>query len=227
MDIGMFASNWVKPDDVRHEPLVTRIIAVLMNDKLNRPMLELENGMQFTLFERNVDVLIKAWGRNTDDWPGYEVELSYETYSIKKSDGSTEEKEGVKIRPISPRKAAPPDANGGAKPLPPTRQQLRNEMDDSIPFVLTFVVAALLSSSPAVVTPNQNNITHTTMDTTLKKKVASSFVCRHHEHGERANAMADADVQDAGRWGELERRRQLDRRGRRTQGAESSLTEKV
>ena len=95
MDIGMFASNWVKPDDVRHEPLVTRIIAVLMNDKLNRPMLELENGMQFTLFERNVDVLIKAWGRNTDDWPGYEVELSYETYSIKKSDGSTEEKEGV------------------------------------------------------------------------------------------------------------------------------------
>jgi hypothetical protein len=81
MDIGMFASNWVKPDDVRHEPLVTRIIAVLMNDKRNRPMLELENGMQFTLFERNVDVLIKAWGRNTDDWPGYEVELSYETYS--------------------------------------------------------------------------------------------------------------------------------------------------
>ena len=81
MDIGMFASNWVKPDDVRHEPLVTRIIAVLMNDKLNRPMLELENGMQFTLFERNVDVLIKAWARNTDDWPGYEVELSYETYS--------------------------------------------------------------------------------------------------------------------------------------------------
>jgi hypothetical protein len=145
MDIGMFASNWVKPDDVRHETLVTRIIAVLMNDKLNRPKLELENGMQFTLFERNVDVLIKAWGRNTDDWPGYEVELSYEPYSIKKSDGSTEEKEGVKIRPISPRKAVPPDANGGGVPLPPTRQQLRNEMDDSIPFVLTFVVASAVT----------------------------------------------------------------------------------
>jgi hypothetical protein len=134
MDIGQFASSWVKPDDVRHEPIVTRIIAVLMNDKLQRPMLELETGNQFTLFERNVDALIKAWGRDTDEWPGYEVELSYETYTIRKSDGSTEEKEGVKIRPISPRKA-PSDANGtAAKPLPPTRQQLRDEMADDLPF---------------------------------------------------------------------------------------------
>jgi hypothetical protein len=134
MDIGQFASNWVKPDDVRDAPIVTRIVAVLMNEKLQRPMLELETGSQFTLFERNVDALIKAWGRDTDEWPGYEVELSHETYTIKKSDGSTEEKEGVKICPISPRKA-PSDANGtAAKPLPPTRQQLRDEMADDLPF---------------------------------------------------------------------------------------------
>jgi hypothetical protein len=138
MDIGQFASSWVKPDDVRHEPIVTRIIAVLMNDKLNRPMLELETGNQFTLFERNVDALIRAWGRDTAEWPGYEVELSLETYTGKGKDGAPEEKEGVKIRGVSPRKAPPPDANGNGgvpapKPLPPTRASLRQEMDDEIP----------------------------------------------------------------------------------------------
>lgn len=139
MDIGQFASSWVKPDDVRDGPIVTRIVTVLMNDKLNRPMLELETGNQFTLFERNVDALIRAWGRNTEEWHGYQVELSLETYPVKNKDGSTEEKEGVKIRAVSPRKASPPDANGNggvlaARPLPPTRQQLRDDMADDLPF---------------------------------------------------------------------------------------------
>jgi hypothetical protein len=137
MDARLFASTWVKPEDLRDGPIVATILQVLMNDKFNpaRPMLELSNGQQFTLFERNIDILIKAWGFEMDEWPGYEVELSHESYTIRKPDGSKEEKDGAKICAISPRKP-PKDGNGGG--LPMTREELRkkndDDMADSIPF---------------------------------------------------------------------------------------------
>lgn len=73
--------------------------------------------------------------------------------------------------------------------------------------------ALLLGSSPAVAlwSLNQkNDITHTTMDTTLKKKVAKLVrLLGTTEHGERANAwrmlmykMQDVGVNwsDVGNW---------------------------
>jgi hypothetical protein len=140
MDMRQFASSWVKAEDVKDGPILTTILAVLMNDKLGRPMLELATGQQFTLFPNHVDILIRAWGTDPSEWPGYEVELSHDIYTVKNKDGSKEEKEGVKIRAVSPRKP-PKDGNGGGGSgiaLPKTREELRRERDDdmadSIPF---------------------------------------------------------------------------------------------
>ena len=38
-------------------------------------MLELETGSQFSLNEGNTNVLIKAWGHDTDGWIGQEKEI--------------------------------------------------------------------------------------------------------------------------------------------------------
>jgi hypothetical protein len=140
MDARLFASTWVKPEDLRDGPLVATILQVLMNEKFNppRPMLELSNGQQFTLFERNIDILIRAWGYEMDEWSGYEVELSHETYMGKNKDGSMEEKEGATIRAVSPRKPPKDDNGGGGTSLPMTREELRrkndDDMADSVPF---------------------------------------------------------------------------------------------
>jgi hypothetical protein len=141
MDARKYASTYIKPDHVRDGPIQTRIINVFESERHGRLVLELETGSQFTLNESNTNVLIKAWGHNTDDWIGQEIELVLGTYKDWKSDPPPD-KETVKVRAISPAKTA---QNGGApvnKPLPPSIKSaapggaasLRGEMDDEIPF---------------------------------------------------------------------------------------------
>jgi hypothetical protein len=140
MDARKYASKYVKPDNVRDGPIQTRIINVFEEERYGRLMLELETGSQFALNEGNTNVLIRAWGHNTDDWIGQEIELLLGHYQDWKED-PPKEKETVKVRAISPAKTA---QNGGApvnKPLPPSIKSapggaasLRGEMDDEIPF---------------------------------------------------------------------------------------------
>ena len=97
-------------------------------------MLELETGSQFTLNVGNTNTLMKAWGYNTDDWIGLELQLEIGTYKDFSGDEPVE-KETVRVRAISP---APAGANSGApanKPLPPSRViASKDDMDDTIPF---------------------------------------------------------------------------------------------
>jgi hypothetical protein len=139
MDARKYASKYVKPDNVRDGPIQTRIINVFEEERYGRLMLELETGSQFALNDGNTNVLIKAWGHNTDDWIGQEIELLLGHYQDWKED-PPKEKETVKIRAISLAKTA---ENGGApvsKPLPPSRVapsgggSLRGELDDDVPF---------------------------------------------------------------------------------------------
>lgn len=131
-----YASTFIKPDNVRDGPIQTRIVNVFESAQYGRPVLELETGSQFTLNDGNTTTLIKAWGHNSDDWIGQELELLLGTYKDWKSDPPAD-KETVKVRAISPAKSA--DANGGApvnKPLPPSIKSAppRQDDDDSIPF---------------------------------------------------------------------------------------------
>ena len=70
-----YASKYIKPDNVRDGPIQTRIVNVFESEQYGRPVLELETGSQFTLNEGNTNILIKAWGYETDNWIGQEIEL--------------------------------------------------------------------------------------------------------------------------------------------------------
>ena len=134
VDMRKFAAKYIKPDQVRDGPIQTRIIAVLENERYGRPMLELENGAQFTLNESNNNTLINAWGYESDDWVGQDIEFLLGTYKDWREDPVVE-KETVKVRAVSPAKAG----NGGvpaSRPvLPPSRAATaKKEMDDEIPF---------------------------------------------------------------------------------------------
>jgi hypothetical protein len=142
MDMRQYASKYIKPDHVRDGSIRTRIVNVFESEQYGRPVLELETGSMFTLNETNNDILVKAWGYDSDGWigPEKEIELVLSTYKDWKSD---QDKETVKVVPIPPAKMA--QQNGGApanKPLPPSIKSvaqggpasLRGEMDDEIPF---------------------------------------------------------------------------------------------
>jgi hypothetical protein len=139
MDARKYASRYVKPDNVRDEPIQTRIVYVFEEERYGRLMLELETGSQFALNDGNTNALIKAWGHDTDAWIGLALALELGTYKDWRED-PPQEKETVRVRAISP---APSTAqNGGtpasAPPLPPSRAAPvdagKRDMDDEIPF---------------------------------------------------------------------------------------------
>jgi hypothetical protein len=137
VDARKYAPKRVGPDQVRDGPVVTRIINTFEEERYGNLMLELETGSQFRMNEGNTQVLIRAWGHDTDSWIGQELELFLGTYKDWNSDPIVE-KETVRVRAISPAKTA--EAQNGSvptsKPLPPSRLATspKNDMDDIIPF---------------------------------------------------------------------------------------------
>jgi hypothetical protein len=136
MDARKFAAKYIKPDNVRDGPIVTRIVNTFEEERYSRLTLELETGSQFSLNDGNTNALIKAWGHETDDWIGLELALELGTYKDWRDDPPTE-KETVKVRAISPRKGT---ENGGAPaskpPLPPSRvvKPPKDDLSDEVPF---------------------------------------------------------------------------------------------
>jgi hypothetical protein len=139
MDARKYASKYVKPDNVRDGPIQTRIVNVFEEERYGRLVLELETGSQFALNPGNANTLIKAFGYDTDAWIGLEIVLELGAYKDWKCD-PPEEKETVKVRPISPAKAV--EAQNGSvpasKPLPPSRvvtssKSSKDDMNDEIP----------------------------------------------------------------------------------------------
>jgi hypothetical protein len=134
-DMREYGTKFIKVDHVRDGPIQTRIVNVVVGEQFGRPILELETGSQFTLNETNTNTLIKAWGSDSDDWIGKEIELFVGSYHDWRSDT---DKETVKVRAISEAKTA---QNGGelaaSKPLPPSRTtaaKLQDDLSDDIPY---------------------------------------------------------------------------------------------
>jgi len=146
MDMRQFAAKFIKPDQVRDGPIQTRIVAVLENERYGRPMLELENGAQFTLNESNNNTLINAWGYESNDWIGQEIEFLLGTYKDWRADPVVE-KETVKVRAISPAKSGNSGVPASRPVLPPSRTSTAksNDMDDEIPFVLAFLAVTAVT----------------------------------------------------------------------------------
>jgi hypothetical protein len=136
MDAREYASTFVRPDDVRDEPIRTRILNVFEGERFKRLVLELETGQQFGLNDGNTNTLIKAWGHDTDKWISLELELYLGTYKDWNEDPPAE-KETVRVKAISPRPGA--QQNGATPqskpPLPPSLTATsQKDLDDEIPF---------------------------------------------------------------------------------------------
>jgi hypothetical protein len=130
MDMRKYGSGFIKPDDVRDRPRQERIINIYESEKYGCPVFEFESGDQFSLNATNNRILCKAWGWNSEDWLGQEIELSLGHYKDWRAD-PPEEKETVIAKALSAKK--PSAGNGDAKPLPAPMSR-RGDMDDEIPF---------------------------------------------------------------------------------------------
>jgi hypothetical protein len=141
MDMRSYGAGPIKPDDVRDQPRVEKIINIYESEKYGVPVLELECGDTFLLNATNTKILSKAWGFDSDAWLGQEVEFSLGHYKDWRSDPPTD-KETVMVRAISPAKTAAGNSGIASKlPLPASRAaaaggsaSLRGAMDDDIPF---------------------------------------------------------------------------------------------
>lgn len=135
VDARKYASRYIKPDNVRDGPIATRIVSVFEEERYGRLTLELETGSQFTLNDGNTNVLIRAWGHDTDTWIGLELALELGTYKDWREDPPAE-KETVRVRAVSLSPSAQNGSVPASKPLPPSRVATspKDDMDDAIPF---------------------------------------------------------------------------------------------
>ena len=120
MDMRKYSgSNFLKVDDVRAEPL-REIVASVKIGKFDRPNMHFESGDCLSLNSTNTHTLIKAFGPNSDDWIGREIELH-----IGEIEFEGKPIDAILVRPISPPLAA-------AERTKPATDH--DEMNDAIPF---------------------------------------------------------------------------------------------
>src|SRR6516164_5593500 len=97
MDMRRFSGeHFIKVDDVRDGPIQEKI-AVVRQGKYDKPDLVFESGDVLSLNATNNKILMRAYGRNSDDWIGKEVELFHGEIEYQ---GKMQE--AVLVRPISP-----------------------------------------------------------------------------------------------------------------------------
>jgi hypothetical protein len=127
MDMSQYAGeHFLKVDDVREGPLRLRI-AFAREGKYDKPDLVFESGEVLSLNATNLRTLIRAYGRNSEDWAGkdLEAELGQVMFQGKPQDG-------VIVNLISP--PIPAAQMTAPKDEPATKRNGDGDMDDSIPF---------------------------------------------------------------------------------------------
>jgi hypothetical protein len=124
MDVsGMLMSGFIKADTVANGP-VRGVIANVAPGKFERPDMELQDGGTLGLNATNLRTLSAAWGPETNEWIGKEVELY-----LGKTVYMGKEQDSVLVKAISP--ATPWRSRTGA---PAGSQSRQKELDDDIPF---------------------------------------------------------------------------------------------
>ena len=97
MDMQEFSGGgFVKVDDVKEGPIKEQIDAVKLG-KWDKPNLVFESGSLLSVNATNNRILMRAYGRNSDDWVGKEVELYLGEIELQGTP-----REAVLVRPISP-----------------------------------------------------------------------------------------------------------------------------
>jgi hypothetical protein len=97
MDMRKFSGpTFLKVDDVRDGPLLRQIAAV-REGKYDKPDLVFETGEMLSVNSTNNRILMRAYGSNSDDWLGKEIELVLGRVKFQ-----GEPQEAVIVKPISP-----------------------------------------------------------------------------------------------------------------------------
>jgi hypothetical protein len=109
-------SSFIKVDDVRNCSLPLQI-ATVKEGKFDKLDVVSETGETLSLNATNTKILVRAYGPNSDEWIGKEIELTLGTVNFQ-----GKPQEAVIVKPISPSIAT---ANRTAKP---------DAFNDDIPF---------------------------------------------------------------------------------------------
>jgi hypothetical protein len=89
MDTKQFSAGPIRPEDLYDGPRAEKIVNVFKHDNYYCLVLEFEGGDQLYLWPGLMRVVQRAWGYNSDDWIGQELELSLDHYTDKKVDPPT------------------------------------------------------------------------------------------------------------------------------------------
>jgi hypothetical protein len=119
MDMRKFSGEqFMKVDDVRDGPLQVQI-AVVKEGKFDKSNVIFESGEFLSVNATTTRILVRAYGPNSDDWIGKEIELTLGTVEFQKKP-----QDAVIIKPISPPIAITKKAAAAAK---------FDDFDDEIP----------------------------------------------------------------------------------------------
>jgi len=131
MDMSKYGSAlFIKPDDVRNGRRRAVIADVSIDEKFDKPNLTFDDGTQLSANKTNVTTLIKAYGVDSDDWLGMEVDLY-----LGETEYNNTKNESVLVAPISAPRDANNDGGTGLKVKPkPKVEKPFGEMDDGNPF---------------------------------------------------------------------------------------------
>jgi hypothetical protein len=113
-------SRFLKVADVKEGgTFQAKIVAVEISEKFDKPEANLDDGSVLSLNATNVGWLVRAYGANSDDWIGKEIELS-----IGEVDYQDRAVETILVKPISP----------PIKNKAPAKPKRRDDLNDEIPF---------------------------------------------------------------------------------------------
>lgn len=129
MDMRKYAgSPFIKFKDV-HDKTMMATIASVVDGKFDRPVLQFTSGEQLSLNATNVKALVRAYGDDSRDWVGCEIELY-----AGQTDYQNEKKDSVLVRPVSLSLAGADPQSKPKEPEPPSGPPWQPPSDEDIPF---------------------------------------------------------------------------------------------
>jgi hypothetical protein len=136
VDVRQYTSGIITGEDLSDGPRIERIISVFISDKHQVVVLELESGDQLYCWGKIGRTLARAYGYNSDDWVGHQIQLEQgDTYTDKNS----VTKYGINLTPLSSRDGngkdgTPQRVDPAQLPAPIKKHTLKEDLDDEIPF---------------------------------------------------------------------------------------------
>ena len=125
MDISeQLLSGFIKVGDLADGPRRDAIMSIRPGN-FGKPDVEFQGGGTLSLNQTNLRTLANAWGTETDDWIGKEIELY-----VGETVYNNQRRDSVLLRPISP--AMPMSER--KPPAPKPQRPLADDMSDEIPF---------------------------------------------------------------------------------------------